>query len=412
MWFSLISQISNTYPHFALALNGNGSMTGERLVSLDAARGVGAFSVVLWHWSHFFDEGVHPAVGEVQTRPFSEVFYWLYSYGWMGVEFFFVLSGFIFFHYYYALISDRQIGAGEFFKRRFARLYPLHGLTLLIVIVLQEVYRQQHSSNFVYPPGTTADLLQAVTLTSHWWPNQGFFFNGPSWSISVECFLYAVFFVCARFAGQRYVMAFLALAAIGLALTFLQWPIGRGLVSFFSGALVALGLYRLMRSGWYQRAPHLVLLMALAFGATLLLGLSALPVLASLLGRAAPAAPRLAEAATGHLVVFVAFPYLVLLLALIETGRPIRARVLRLLGDCSYSIYLLHFPLQLLTVICLDAAGVGRAVFGQPLTFVAWCSLLFGVSALSHYGFEKPLQRRIRALGGMIAVRPSPTTVS
>jgi peptidoglycan/LPS O-acetylase OafA/YrhL len=387
-------------------------MTGERFVSLDAARGVGAFSVVLWHWSHFFDEGVHPAVGEVHTRPFSEVFYWLYSYGWMGVEFFFVLSGFIFFHYYYALISDRQIGAGEFFKRRFARLYPLHGLTLLIVIVLQEVYRQQHSSNFVYPPGTTADLLQAVTLTSHWWPNQGFIFNGPSWSISVECFLYSVFFVCARFAGQRHVMVFLALAAIGLALTFLQWPIGRGLVSFFSGALVGLGLYRLMRSGWYQRAPHLVLLMAIAFGATLLLGLSALPVLASLLGRAAPAAPWLAEAATGHLVVLLAFPYLVLLLALIETVRPIRARVLRFLGDCSYSIYLLHFPLQLLTVVCLDAAGVGRAVFGQPLTFVAWCALLFGVSALSHYGFEKPLQRRIRALGGMIAVRPSPTTVS
>ena len=76
------------------------------------------------------------------------------------------------------------------------------------------------------------------------------------------------------------------------------------------------------------------------------------------------------------------FPYLVLLLGLIETIRPVRARTLRLLGDCSYSIYLLHFPLQLFTVICLDAAGVGRAVFGQPLTFVLWCALLFGVSAL------------------------------
>ena len=149
-------------------------MANERFVSLDAGRGVGAFSVVLWHWSHFFDQGVHPSAGEVSTRPFSEIFYWLYSYGWMGVEFFFALSGFIFFHYYYGLIQDRRIGAGEFFKRRFARLYPLYGLTLLIVIVLQEVYRQQHGSNFVYPPGTAADLLQAVTLTSHWWPNQEF----------------------------------------------------------------------------------------------------------------------------------------------------------------------------------------------------------------------------------------------
>ena len=53
--------------------------------------------------------------------------------------------------------------------------------------------------------------------------------------------------------------------------------------------------------------------------------------------------------------------------------------------------------------------GVGRAVVGQPLTFVAWCALLFGVSALSHYGFEKPLQQRIRALGGVVPARPSPT---
>ena len=384
-------------------------MSNERFVSLDAARGIGAFSVVLWHWSHFFDEGVHPAAGGVSTRPFSELFYWFYNYGWMGVEFFFALSGFIFFHYYYGLIQDRRIGVGEFFKRRFARLYPLHVLTMLIVIVLQEIYRQRHGSNFVYPPGTLADLLQAVTLTSHWWPNQEYFFNGPSWSISVECFLYALFFVCARFALDRRAPVFLALSIIGLALSFLLWPIGRGMVSFFTGALVGVGLRLLVRSGWYLRAPRQVLLTALALGAAVLVGIGALPVLAGLLSWAAPAAPRLAGAAAGHVVVLVVFPYLVLLLGLIESIRPVRARALRVLGDCSYSIYLLHFPLQLFTVICLDAAGVGRAVFGQPLTFVTWCALLFGVSALSHYRFEKPMQRRIRALGAVIAVRPSPT---
>jgi peptidoglycan/LPS O-acetylase OafA/YrhL len=164
-----------------------------------------------------------------------------------------------------------------------------------------------------------------------------------------------------------------------------------------------------VRSGWYLRAPRQVLLTVLVLGAAVLLGIAALPVLAGLLSRVVPAAPRLAGVATGHLVVLLVFPYLVLLMGLIETIRPVRARVLRFLGDCSYSIYLLHFPLQLFTVICLDAAGVGRSVFGQPLTFAVWCALLMGISALSHYGFEKPLQRRIRALGGVIAIRPSPT---
>ena len=275
---------------------------------LDAGRGVGAFSVVLWHWSHFFDEGVHATAGGVSARPFSEVFYLLYNYGWMGVEFFFVLSGFIFFQYYYGLISDRRIGAGNFFKRRFARLYPLYGLTLLMVILLQEIYRQQHGSNFVYPQGTAADLLQAATLTSHWWPNQELFFNGPSWSISVECFLYALFFVCARFARERRVQVFLALIAIGLVLSFLHWPIGRGLVSFFTGALVSLGLGLLVRSGWYRRAPRQVLLAALTLGATVLLGLAALPMSADLFGWTVSAAPRFTGAATGHLVVLAGLP--------------------------------------------------------------------------------------------------------
>lgn len=384
-------------------------MTNERFVSLDAARGVGAFSVVLWHWSHFFDMGVPSADVDLSARPFYGALYWLYNYGWMGVEFFFVLSGFIFFHYYYDSISDRFVGVGEFFKRRFARLYPLYGITLIIVILFQNLYADLHGTTFVYPPGGGADLLEAITLTSHWWPNQGFFFNGPSWSISVECFLYALFFVSARYSGAYRFWVFLALAVIGLRLDVMHWPIGRGMVSFFTGALVGLGVRGLTGSAWFGRAPGRVLLSALGVGLVLLLGLVALPSLLAVLGRIAPSTQALAGSTAGHLVVLVLFPYIVFVLALVETIRPFQARMLRLLGDCSYSIYLLHFPLQLVTVLGIDAAGLDRGIFHRPAVFVAWCALLFGVGALSYYGLEKPMQRRIRSLGVAMAARPSPT---
>ena len=182
---SLIIPICN----FALAQNGTAPMTNERFVSSGCRSRGRRVQRGLVALVTFFRRRRAPGSRRGVHTTVLRVFYWFYNYGWMGVEFFFALSGFIFFHYYYGLIQDRRIGAGEFFKRRFARLYPLHGLTMLIVIVLQEIYRQQHGSNFVYPPGTPADLFQAVTLTSHWWPNQEFFFNGPSWSISVECFL-------------------------------------------------------------------------------------------------------------------------------------------------------------------------------------------------------------------------------
>ena len=113
---------------------------------------------------------------------------------------------------------------------------------------------------------------------------------------------------------------------------------------------------------------------ALALGAAVLVGIGALPVLAGLLsGR-----PPLRHGSPGPPPATSSSWWCSRISSccwrLIESIRPVRARALRVLGDCSYSIYLLHFPLQLFTVICLDAAGVGRAVFGQPLTFVVVCA--------------------------------------
>jgi hypothetical protein len=44
-------------------------MADERLISLDAARGVGAFSVALWHGSHFFYNGTEIGYAPAAARP-------------------------------------------------------------------------------------------------------------------------------------------------------------------------------------------------------------------------------------------------------------------------------------------------------------------------------------------------------
>ena len=95
-------------------------------------------------------------------------------------------------------MARRQIRAWEFVRRRFTRLYPLYGATQVPVILRQHWYFQVHGDSFVYPASGVCDLLQAMTLTSHWRPNQGWFFNGPGWSTAVECFLYLVFFLAVR----------------------------------------------------------------------------------------------------------------------------------------------------------------------------------------------------------------------
>ena len=383
-------------------------MAEERFVGLDAARGVGAVSVVLWHWSHFLEHGSAPGGLDPAARPLFGPLYWFYSYGWMGVDFFFVLSGFIFFWFYRIPVARRQITAWEFVRRRFARLYPLYGATLVLVIVLQYWYFQTHGDTFVYPAGNASDLLQAITLTSHWWPNQGWFFNGPGWSISVECFLYLVFFLAARYSADGEVMIFGALAAVGLGLSLVHWPIGRGLVSFFTGTLLARSLLWLSGTNSFKRHSVKILGGTLAIGLVLLAGVWAIPHVLAAVGGVIPRAPGWTNSIIRNVVTLVVFPYLVFLVALTERIVPFRSEAMRHLGDCSYSIYLLHFPFQLLTVLVLGAMGVGESIFLAPAFLVIWTALLFSLGWLSYHYFERPMQRYIRASGRVAGARMAP----
>lgn len=112
-------------------------MGHHRLLSLDVARGIAALCVVIYHWSHFYLATGDIAAASSDHYPLNWLFGYIYQNGWMGVEFFFVLSGAIFFIKYSDSISARQVGAREFFILRFSRLYPLHFATLIFVGLLQ-----------------------------------------------------------------------------------------------------------------------------------------------------------------------------------------------------------------------------------------------------------------------------------
>ena len=95
--------------------------------------------MVFCHYRHFS----YPlGVKVIKSSPFFnyEPFHWLYVNGWLLVDFFFVLSGFIFSACYLEKIRQSKIEPRAFFVLRFSRLYPLHIFTLLLTALLFWVY--------------------------------------------------------------------------------------------------------------------------------------------------------------------------------------------------------------------------------------------------------------------------------
>ena len=155
----------------------------ERFESLDALRGLAALAVVLWHWQHFFYQGTRPHMPDIQRLPLSPLLSLFYTQGWLGVDLFFALSGFILYWLYSERVAERRISAPTFWLLRFSRLYPLHFATLIAVAIGQWLYMRETGDFFVYQFNDTRHFVLQLFLASEWGLQRGYSFSGPVWSV-------------------------------------------------------------------------------------------------------------------------------------------------------------------------------------------------------------------------------------
>lgn len=109
--------------------------------------------------------------------------------GFVGVSFFFMLSGFIIAYNYQKRLTENKISKRSFWVARIARIYPLHWLTLLVAAAL---------GNYVIASGAIdwcKHFLASLTLTNAYIPKDHYFFsfNSPSWSLCCEQLFYICF---------------------------------------------------------------------------------------------------------------------------------------------------------------------------------------------------------------------------
>jgi len=357
----------------------------ERLYSLDVLRGVASLAVVFWHWQHFFYDGTQSLAMVRADLPLYALLSPLYNQGWLGVDFFFCLSGFIFYWLYSRAVAERAISARDFFWLRFSRLYPLHFATLVAVAVGQLISVRMTGGPIAYGNNDAYHFVLNLLFAPAWGLERGPSFNGPAWSVSVEVALYALFFALCRTLPVR-APVLLATAAAGLlVLEPFYLPFGRGISAFFVGGATYLAYRRIVAARRVDSAAHG--LPWLAGGLWLLI-----PLVLSFLGSGSYLAIRVQLAYVALLV----FPATILAFALVETRRGRLLRGAAFLGDAAYSTYLLHFPLQMLVLGAVGALGLERGLFYSPWALAGFIAALLAVSFASHRLLEMPAQRALR----------------
>ena len=170
------------------------------LRALTSVRGIAAWFVVLYHIRRSID-----GLPETALHIFAK--------GYLAVDFFFLLSGFVIWLTYGERLRTGGVASVHaFLKRRIARIWPLHLFMLAIAVALALLLAAtgRHDAND-YP---FAELPLHVFLVQDWGLTSQLSWNDPAWSISAELAAYLLFPLLAIHIDWRRVPTALVIAAI------------------------------------------------------------------------------------------------------------------------------------------------------------------------------------------------------
>lgn len=335
----------------------------ERLQSLQVLRAFAALAVVAYHTRLILmQQGVADFAGPVLGR------------GWLGVNLFFVISGFTILHAHRKDIG-RPDRAGHYLWRRFMRVYPVYWifLTLYIAAAAAGIGKP----DFIADPGDMTSAYLLVPLV-----------NAPTlplkvaWTLIYEVMFYALFLI--PILNRKFGIAALVLWAVLIGVDLYRADDGMD-------ALRAWNLYFV--AGIAVR----LIVAEFTFG----MALSALAGAALTTAFLVPLAPLGLAAAVGEESILVALviPMALVTLGSIALERGTRRRFpawLAFLGDASYSIYLVHSAV--ISVIAELIAKFPLPSIPVPLIYAATALIATTGGVVAHLLIERPVLRLMRNL--------------
>ena len=341
-------------------------MNRPRYDILDGLRGVAALMILLYHVFNdaksFF----------VWPTPVNEFYH-----GFLGVDFFFILSGFVM-GYAYDKALETNMTLGSFIKRRLIRLHPMVVMGVLIGLV---AFIVQGCTKWDGTEVTMQALMYATLLGLFLIPSptdmdvrgntEAFPLNGPHWSLFFEYIGSLLYGLLLHRLSTKWLRVWVASSIISIA----------GYALLIEGGGIAYG--------WSSEPANLcggLLRMLYAYPMGLLM--------------ARVFRERQPKPIRGHMFLLCSlFPTIIWFGARgIVSGW--RQKAVSFLGRLSYPLYAVHFPLIYLYISWVQRSGYTYEGHSQPWTaalITLAASLIIAILCLLLY--DEPLRRKLSGKG-------------
>ena len=246
---------------------------------------------------------------------------------------------------------------------------------------------------FVHKANDVKNFFLHLFLIQEWGFNTKWGFNAPAWSISVEILLYITFFFVAKKTLNNAFQVFLSLMGLFIIYILIQPSITNllvGFLCFYIGGFTFF-IYKSLIFFVNKKMINkfiilfiILLLDIIIFGRFLnQIFIQITDYLKFLIGER-----------IFLLLFFIKFPLIILNLTLLQNILPTLGRSFRFFGEISYTVYLVHFPVEI--IFSLINNNIYNLNFSANYIFVTYLFSVFLISYLIFIFYENPLKELIR----------------
>ena len=350
----------------------------KKISSIELLRFISSLMVLFWHYQQFylpynFFSNKEIYFNDKSNQPFFEYLSIFYNYGNLGVNFFFLISGFVFSYVYLGI--EKKTSLKKFVVNRVARLYPLHIFTLFVVLFSQFYCQLNFNEYLIYKNNDLYHFFLNIFFISGWGFEKGPSFNGPIWSVSIEIIIYFLFFFIMIYKKKNLILKSVFLILILLIIRKLNAIFSDNF--FININLVICGIL-------FFTGNLIYLIFNYSYPKIILILFSLILILISVLG---------------NFKSFIFLPAILILALSLEDilSKKIK-KIFNFLGNLSYGIYLWHTPLQIILILFIKENEKDFILIDNNFFFLFYIFVVFFVSVLSYYFFEEKIRKKIRSL--------------